>query len=112
MLAYRKRPESPTLKLTRSWVNPHTTSPAAGSPVAPAQASGFLLSSPQRTQRSQVFDRKLDQVSIVVEPLVARQAPDKLLAAIVGFDKRLFALDAVLDHRLVSRPAARASRMR
>ena len=28
MLAYRKRPESPTLKLTRSWVNPHTTSPA------------------------------------------------------------------------------------
>ena len=68
---------------------------------------GFLLSSPQRTQRSQVFDRKLDQVSIFVEPLVARQAPDKLLAAIVDFDKRLFALDAVLDHRLVSRPAAR-----
>ena len=28
MLAYRKRPESQTLKLTRSWVNPHTTSPA------------------------------------------------------------------------------------
>jgi hypothetical protein len=59
-----------------------------------------LLSSPQRTQRSQVFDRKLDQVSIFVEPLVARQAPDKLLAAIVDFDKRLFALDAVLGHWL------------
>ena len=28
MLAYRKRPDSPTLKLTRSWVDPHTTSPA------------------------------------------------------------------------------------
>ena len=27
MLAYRKRPESPTLKLTRSWVGPHITSP-------------------------------------------------------------------------------------
>ena len=26
MLAYRKRPESPTLKLTRSWVDPHTVS--------------------------------------------------------------------------------------
>ena len=28
MTAYRKRPDSPTLKLTRSWVYPHTTSPA------------------------------------------------------------------------------------
>jgi hypothetical protein len=28
MLAYRKRPDSPTLKLTRSWVDPHITSPA------------------------------------------------------------------------------------
>ena len=28
MLAYWKRPDSPTLKLTRSWVDPHTTSPA------------------------------------------------------------------------------------
>jgi hypothetical protein len=27
MTAYRKRPESPTLKLTRSWVDPHITSP-------------------------------------------------------------------------------------
>ena len=25
MLAYRKRPDSPTLKLTRSWVDPHTS---------------------------------------------------------------------------------------
>ena len=63
-------------------------------------------------QRSESFHRKLGQVSLVVEPLVARQAPDKSLAAIVDFDKRLFALDAVLDHRLVSRPAARASRTR
>ena len=28
MTAYRKRPDSPTLNLTRSWVDPHTTSPA------------------------------------------------------------------------------------
>ena len=28
MLAYRKRPDTPTLKLTRSWVGPHITSPA------------------------------------------------------------------------------------
>ena len=28
LLAYRKRPDSPTLKLIRSWVDPHTTSPA------------------------------------------------------------------------------------
>jgi hypothetical protein len=28
MTAYRKRPDGPTLKLTRSWVDPHTTSPA------------------------------------------------------------------------------------
>ena len=28
MLAYRKRSDSPTLKLTRSWVDPHITSPA------------------------------------------------------------------------------------
>lgn len=28
MLAYRKRPHSPNLVLTRSWVDPHTTSPA------------------------------------------------------------------------------------
>ena len=27
MTAYRKRPDSPTLLLTRSWVNPHITSP-------------------------------------------------------------------------------------
>ena len=27
MIAYRKRPDSPTLKLTRSWVGPHITSP-------------------------------------------------------------------------------------
>jgi hypothetical protein len=49
-------------------------------------------------QRSESFHRKLGQVSLVVEPLVARQAPDKSLAAIVDLDKRLFALDAVLDH--------------
>ena len=28
MLAYRKRPDSPTLKLTRSWVDPHIIPPA------------------------------------------------------------------------------------
>ena len=28
MLAYRKRSDTPTLKLTRSWVGPHITSPA------------------------------------------------------------------------------------
>ena len=28
MLAYRKRLDSPTLMLTRSWVDPHITSPA------------------------------------------------------------------------------------
>ena len=28
MVAYRKRDDSPTLKLTRSWVGPHITSPA------------------------------------------------------------------------------------
>jgi hypothetical protein len=27
MLAYRKRPDSPTLDLTRSWVDPHIMSP-------------------------------------------------------------------------------------
>ena len=27
LLAYRKRPDSPTLKLTRSWVDPHIMSP-------------------------------------------------------------------------------------
>jgi hypothetical protein len=27
MTAYRKAPDSPTLKLTRSWVDPHITSP-------------------------------------------------------------------------------------
>ena len=27
MTAYRKWPDSPTLNLTRSWVDPHTTSP-------------------------------------------------------------------------------------
>jgi hypothetical protein len=27
MLAYRKRPDSPTLKLTRSWIDPHIMSP-------------------------------------------------------------------------------------
>ena len=27
MIAYRKRSDSPTLKLTRSWVGPHITSP-------------------------------------------------------------------------------------
>ena len=27
MTAYRKRPDSPTLKLTRSWVDPYITSP-------------------------------------------------------------------------------------
>ena len=37
MLAYRKRPDSPTLKLTRSWVDPHTTSPA----VSEFRASAF-----------------------------------------------------------------------
>ena len=30
MLAYRKRPERPNLVLTRSWVDPHTASPAVG----------------------------------------------------------------------------------
>ena len=30
MLAYRKRPDSPTLKLTRSWVDPHIISPPRG----------------------------------------------------------------------------------
>ena len=61
-------------------------------------ASGALSLSPQRMQRCQVFHRKLDQISLVVEPFVARQAPDKLLAAIADLDKRLFALDAVLGH--------------
>ena len=28
MLAYRKRADRPNLLLTRSWVDPHTTSPA------------------------------------------------------------------------------------
>ena len=28
MLAFHKRPDSPNLVLTRSWVDPHTTSPA------------------------------------------------------------------------------------
>ena len=28
MVAYRKSADSPTLKLTRSWVGPHITSPA------------------------------------------------------------------------------------
>ena len=28
MTAYRKWPDSPMLSLTRSWVDPHTTSPA------------------------------------------------------------------------------------
>ena len=28
MFAFRKRSDSPTLKLTRSWVGPHITSPA------------------------------------------------------------------------------------
>lgn len=28
MIEYRKRSDSPTLKLTRSWVGPHITSPA------------------------------------------------------------------------------------
>jgi hypothetical protein len=28
MVAYRKNADSPTLKLTRSWVGPHITSPA------------------------------------------------------------------------------------
>ena len=34
MTAYRKKPDSPTLKLTRSWVDPHTTSPTInGNPI-------------------------------------------------------------------------------
>jgi hypothetical protein len=37
MLAYRKRPDSPTLKLTRSWVDPHIISP----PVSEFRAQAF-----------------------------------------------------------------------
>ena len=39
MLAYRKRPDSPTLKLTRSWVDPHTSPAVNDQPPA----SGFLV---------------------------------------------------------------------
>ena len=35
--AYRKKPDSPTLKLTRSWVDSHNTSP----PVSELRAHAF-----------------------------------------------------------------------
>ena len=39
MTAYRKWPDSPTLSLTRSWVDPHTTSPA----VSEFRAAAFQV---------------------------------------------------------------------
>ena len=51
MLAYRKRPDSPTLKLTRSWVEPTITSPAITefrahafqAPVSKARELGWIV---------------------------------------------------------------------